>query len=46
MKNINTKALNIIKKSNKIFGLWKNRNFDTDKYLRDLRRERKINLKK
>jgi len=31
----------MIKDVNAAFGAWKNRNFDTEEYLRELRRDRK-----
>lgn len=35
------KSRDIIEKSNKVFGIWKKRRFDTNRYIRKLRRNRK-----
>lgn len=33
-------SLSVVKKLNNVFGIWKSRKFDTDRYIRDLRRDR------
>lgn len=39
-KRITHKSANIIKKMNAVFGIWKNRHIDPQKYIRKLRKDR------
>lgn len=39
---IDRKRENLLEASRKVFGIWKDRDFDTNEYLRDLRRSNRL----
>ncbi|MBF0541351.1 MAG: hypothetical protein HQK91_07870 [Nitrospirae bacterium] len=42
LTNNKTKNDNLIESSNKVFGMWKDRDFNTDNYIRALRKGKRL----